>query len=348
MKIEKVIDIINKHRTINEIADIFGISRQIVSRWVSIYRVHGEKWLVPKKPWLKKWSAWNRTNPKTEEAVCILAKQFPRLWTEELSEKLIDVSWVIMNQSTIYRILRRNKVRYTRKWDWKEKNPKLYVLDKPWREVQVDACFPFWKSRPETQYDGVDDCSRFAISHLHSEHCVRSSMEFVWNLLHEAPFRIERIRTDDWREFWPWFTKFLEKLGIVHIKNPPYTPEHNWKVERYHKTLWKGLWDYSIWIDVHEYRYRLKLFVDWYNYKKPHRWLWMFGMTPAQKVGYCLTQNLLNVHRESEDSRGEKTFLNVNLILQTNIFKKVDIFILITNFIFKSTFRLFFKWNLFY
>lgn len=115
----------------------------------------------------------------------------------------MEITGLILDQSTVYRILRRNKVRYTRKGDWKEKNKKLYVLDRPGREVQVDACFPFGYSRPEIQYDALDDCSRYVFSRLHAEHCVRSSMEFVWNLIHESPFPIERIRTDCGSEFGP-------------------------------------------------------------------------------------------------------------------------------------------------
>jgi len=295
MKIERVKDIIEKKRKICDVADIFWVSRQIVSRWVALYRVHGEKWLIPKKPWPKNGTTWNRTDEDAEEKICALAKQFPQSWTEDIATKLMETTWLVLNQSTVYRILRRNKIRYTRKGDWKEKSKKLYVLDRPGREVQVDACFPFGYSRPDTQYDALDDCSRFVFSRIHTEHCVRSSMEFVWNLVHESPFPIERIRTDCGSEFGPWFTDFLRKLGIEHVKNSPYTPEHNGKVERYHRTLWRCLWEYSTQMNVHAYRYKLKLFTDWYNYKKPHRWLWMFWMTPVEKLWYCLIQKIIVV-----------------------------------------------------
>jgi hypothetical protein len=69
--------------------------------------------------------------------------------------------------------------------------------------VQLDACFPFGRQRREAQYDALDDCSRFTFSDLHTEHCVRASMEFVANLILKAPFRIQRIRTDCGMEFGP-------------------------------------------------------------------------------------------------------------------------------------------------
>ena len=188
------------------------------------------------------------------------------------------------------------------------------------REVQVDACFPFGYSRKETQYDAIDDCSRFVFSRLYSEHCVRSSMEFALNLVRSSPFRIRTIRTDCGVEFRPGFTEFLKKLRIRHIRNAPYSPQHNGKVERYHRTLWQNLGEYSMKIDAQEYRLKLKMFENWYNYEKPHSGLGMFGMTPAEKIGYRLVSKTLRTARESEEPWGRNISLNVNLTLQLNKF----------------------------
>ncbi|MFA9289523.1 MAG: integrase core domain-containing protein [Weeksellaceae bacterium] len=88
---------------------------------------------------------------------------------------------------------------------------------------------------------------------------------------------------------------------MEHKKNPPYTPEHNGKVERYHRTLWKHMGEYSLFIDIHEYRYKLKLFTDFYNYHRPHSGYGMMNMTPHEKIGYSLLQNSLAYARESEE-----------------------------------------------
>lgn len=175
-----------------------------------------------------------------------------------------------MDQSTVFRILRRNGVRYRDPGEWRRRRKTLYVLDEPGREVQVDACFPFGRARREAQYDAVDDCSRFVFSKLHAEHSARSSAEFVANLVRESPFRISRIRTDCGGEFGPGFTEFLRKLRIRHVRNAPYSPQHNGKVERYHRTLWQHVGRPSARADVHEYRLRLRMFTDWYNFRKPH------------------------------------------------------------------------------
>lgn len=318
MRIKLLKEIVSGSRTIWEVATLLSVSRQSVSKWLARYRIEGEAWIVPKKSWPKSGIPVNRTDAITEDLVGSIARLYPELWPKGLVGKLMENSGRILNQSTVFRILRRTGVRYKRKWEWKVKRKTLYSLDIPGREVQVDACFPFGYSRKETQYDAIDDCSRLVFSRLHSEHCVRSSMEFVWNLVRSSPFRIRTIRTDCGVEFWPGFTEFLKKLRIRHIRNAPYSPQHNGKVERYHRTLWQNLGEYSMKIDAQEYRLKLKMFEDWYNYQKPHSGLGMFGMTPAEKIGYCLVGKTLQAQRESEEPWGVKTFLNVNLTLQLN------------------------------
>lgn len=308
MRIKFIQEIIDKKRTVNEVSDILSVSRQSVSKRISKYKIEWEAWIVPKKCWPKYWNAHNKTSTEIENIIINLARNNELLWPVFLALKLEEQEWIILNQSTIYRILKRSNIRYKDKWEWKRKRKTLYVLDEPWREIQLDTSFPFWRKRKEVQYDAIDDCSRFVFSNLHSEVCVRSSMEFVHNLIKNVPFKIKRIRTDQWREFWPWFTNFLESIWIEHVMNAPYSPQHNWKVERYHRTLWRWLGAFKPDIDVHEYRYKLKLFVDWYNYKKPHLWLWMFWMTPAQKIWYCIIHNSFEKHSS-----------NVNLTLQFNI-----------------------------
>ena len=54
-------------------------------------------------------------------------------------------------------------------------------------------------------------------------------------------------------------------------------------------------------IDAQEYRLKLKMFENWYNYEKPHSGLGMFGMTPAEKIGYRLVSKTLRTARESEE-----------------------------------------------
>lgn len=156
------------------------------------------------------------------EVWCSLESYQWRYWEyrmcscETISRRMTDIPcFEASRTSCVFRILRRHKTRYVRKWDWRERRQTLYVCASPGQEVQMDTCFPFWRSRPEVQYDMLDDCSRFVNSQMHMELSVRSSMEFVYKSIRILPFRITAICTDCWVEFWPGFTKFLHNwLGM--------------------------------------------------------------------------------------------------------------------------------------
>jgi len=94
-------------------------------------------------------------------------------------------------------------------------------------------------------------------------------MQYV---LSRITFTISAIRTDNGSEFGKGFTAYLDSLGIKHIKNAPYTPEENGKIERYHRT-WKDedIYYRSYGMTLDEANYRLKPWEYCYNYKRKHR-----------------------------------------------------------------------------
>jgi hypothetical protein len=73
-----------------------------------------------------------------------------------------------MNQSTIYRILKRRGVRYTKTYKRWKADPKLYCLDAPGDELQLDASFPFGRYRKVVSIDAIDDCSRSVYAELYT------------------------------------------------------------------------------------------------------------------------------------------------------------------------------------
>jgi hypothetical protein len=57
---------------------------------------------------------------------------------------------------------------------------------------------------------------------------------------------------------------------------------------------------YSLFIDIHEYRYKLQLFTDFYNYHRPHGGYNMMNMTPHEKFGYSLIQQSIQIQKEKD------------------------------------------------
>lgn len=285
---EKLIqEILNKKRKVKDVADILWVSRKTIHKWKRRYIHYGRAWLIPRKSWPKRWTPRNKTPDHIEQKVIELAQFYRRDWPVELADKLEREEWIKIDQSTVYRILKRNCIRYHPEWEKpKKKKPTLYVLDRPWREIQVDTSFPFWYSRKLVVYSWIDDCSRLVFSMAYERHTLESTQDYIAKLAQRSPFQIEKIRTDQWREFSQTITEYLyDCYSIEHIKNQPYHPEHNGKVERYHRTMKAKEISYRPYtISVEEANYRLWLWSSYYNTQRKHSWLWMDRKTPYQVV----------------------------------------------------------------
>lgn len=278
-------DIVDKKRKNYEVAEIFKVSRKTV--WIRLHKYKKEwvTWIIPKKPWPKSWKPHNRTEKSLEAEVCRLGKENPFEWPVWISDEIYELYGITIDQSTVYRILKRNNIRYYYWYHWIKRKKILYVKDIPWRELQLDVSFPWWYQRKLCIYTAIDDASRFVISEIYTNHNEFTTLDFIKKVLSESKYQIRAFRTDQWREFSKLMTEYLEKRWIEHNKNPPYTPQHNGKVERYHRTMKENCcayWNFNA--DISELRYSLKLWTDHYNSRKKHYWLWMKWVTPEEKL----------------------------------------------------------------
>lgn len=268
-------------------AGLLGMHPKAFLRLKGRYKLHGMAALWPKKPGPKPHSQApaNRTNTDIEQLVMNLALRYPFLGPIPLAERLAHEHGVHLNQSTVWRILVRRTDRYApgrKRW----KNPaKLYALDAPGIEVQMDACYPFGRARDVAVFDAVDDCSRWGCGDVYEQEDLPSAKSFIRRLVRTAPFRIQAIRLDN-RFHGPTLIKFCRHYGIRLIFNEPYHPEQNGKIERYHRTLKReAVWPTMSFFDsIPTLRYKLNLWMYHYNNERPHGGLAMHRMTPVQKL----------------------------------------------------------------
>jgi transposase InsO family protein len=292
LKEKMLCEILSKKRKIGDVVDILGVSRQSVSKWLAQYRLLWREWILPKKPWPKPTSVpYNKVSSSLESLVIEISKRDSFVWPIGIRDILISETGEILNQSTIYRILKRNRIRYFTGYHGSRKKRKLYVKDLPGRELQVDASFPWGYQKKVVIFTAIDDASRIVYSSIYENHNENSTLVFLSELISKTPFPIRAIRTDQGREYSKKVQEFLEKNHIEHNKNPAYTPQHNGKVERYHRTMKENctdFWKYND--DIETYGYSLKLWTDYYNWTKKHYWLWMNGATPKEKLQYFKQQ----------------------------------------------------------
>lgn len=277
-------DIIKRRRKTREVAGILWVSMRTVQKRICRYEYDGIQGLMRWKPWPKQWSPYNKTKEETEEIVSFLGIKYKREWPERLRMRLEEKYGIHMNASTVYRILKRRKVRYHGTYQKEKKHWKLYSLEVPWMEIQVDTWYPFGRHRQFVIYSGIDDCTRMVYSKAYSNANIENTKDFINELIKRYPFSIMSIRTDQWREFSKTITKYLEEKSIEHIKNEPYHPEHNWKIERYHLTENMGeVMHRAYLISIEEANYNLWQRISYYNYNRRHTGLWMKKLTPYAK-----------------------------------------------------------------
>jgi len=142
---------------------------------------------------------------------------------------------------------------------------------------------------------------------VYKNHTAETTIEFLKEIIATAPFKIQAIRTDQGTEFInKKVTDFLLKRGIEHKINPPYTPQHNGKIERFHQTFKNDLvlhnWFFDD--DLETLNFKFQQYLNFYNYCRKHSGLGMNKLTPAQKIAYAIIHNSFSQ--------------NVNLIPQQN------------------------------
>jgi len=288
LRIAKVQEIIKKEITVVQGARELNVSRKTIHKWLARYKKRWAQWLYPKKPWPKGWSPPNRTPKYIEDIVVNISKEQRFKWPITIWDRLEDEYGIKLHPTTIFRILKRNNVRYHEKYVRFKRPSKLYSLWRPWQEMQLDTSFPLWYGEWVIVYDMIDDCSRTIKARAYEEKTVANSIAFMKYVLSRVTFTICAVRTDNWCEFSKKFSEYLESMGIKHIKNATYTPEENGKIERYHRTRKDEDINYrSYGMSLDDANYRLKLWEHYYNNKRKHRWLGMNGLTPIQKYRLC-------------------------------------------------------------
>lgn len=327
--IAKLDNIVAKEQTVVSVAKEMNLSRQSVHKHLLRYRRFGEAGIVQAQTKRKSGPAHNRTTEALELCVIRLAQEHRFDGSEALADRLQQEYNITLHPTTIYRILKRNNIRYTKyyvdtKKRWKKQ---LYAHKIPGLEMQMDTKYPHGYKQGKVIYTIIDDASRWAFVWSYSTANADNTVDFVKKVLKRAPFTIQKIRTDQGTEFVNEQLRiFLKRREICHRKNTPYCPEENGKIERFHKTLNQKALRYGFppRLSLEEMQYKLNLFMHYYNYEKKHRGLGMDGLTPMQKLNEACSVNLslqcyaefyFEVHRPINTCFGVRQFKHFLLVL---------------------------------
>jgi transposase InsO family protein len=132
----------------------------------------------------------------------------------------------------------------------------------------------------------LDDHSRFLVSYgLHASQSTALVLEVLRaGLTNYGP--PEEILTDNGSQYVTWrgksaFARELEKRGIRQVVAAPRRPQTLGKIERFWGTLWRECVEAAIFLDLGDAQRRLGLFIDHYNFQRPHQGI--DGLVPADR-----------------------------------------------------------------
>jgi len=96
----------------------------------------------------------------------------------------------------------------------------------------------------------------------------------------------KEMLTDNGRQYATWrgktrFQQELQKDRIHHLRSQPHHPMTLGKIERFWKTIWEEFLVRAQFATFEEARERIRLWVKYYNHKRPHQGL--EGMCPADR-----------------------------------------------------------------
>lgn len=296
--ISKLNKIINKEQTVISIAKDLNISRQTIHKYLARYKRFGEDGLIKPQTTRRAKPAHNKTNEVIEQCVIQFAANNSVDGVQTLADKLQYEYNLSIHPTTIYRILKRNNIRYTKyylatKKRWKRQ---LFSHQIPGQELQMDTQYPFGYKQGKVIYTIIDDATRWAFVWSYDQANAMNTEDFVKRVIARVPFIIQKIRTDQGKEFTNFKLKeLLNKYNINHRLNTPYCPEENGKIERFHGTLNQKAFRYKYFTpnqSLDHIQYHLNLFMYYYNYQKKHRGLGMDGKTPIQRLIELSSVNL--------------------------------------------------------
>lgn len=226
-----------KELTREKAAEIYGVHRNTISKWVKDFEESGN--------WL-----------------CLDKSSCPEKYRISVALKRLDKI-----EKKIQKRLARDRIRYV-----KDHPGQLIHIDTkklPKLTGETD------ESSKEYLYVAIDDATRYLYAAVMPDKTDETAAAFLEEVIATSPFVIEAVMTDNGKEYrgsldrGHAFETILEKENIKHVYTKPYTPKTNGKAERVIGTIMS--WHRQVTFKNREERnYRLTDFVDWYNTQKGH------------------------------------------------------------------------------
>lgn len=266
----------DKHgRTIDEVCNIFGISRKTYYKWYGRDHPFGKTGRPPR-----------RMHPQTIliGAVAVFVMRYKRQFNfgpHKMSAYLKKRHNVIVSHQSIYEFYKKkNLIRKPRKkLAWYTPLTEPYLALEAGENVQLDVKYvpaPHGEWLYQYRFKDVVTNMQYAINMEHKD--ARSTIEAFYSAVRSFPFVMRGIQTDNGSEFRGVFHQFLIRKNIPHRFIPKRSAPWNGKVERDNRSV-----DDEFYLNWGKPWKRLHQYTDWYNHDRPHEGKNMNYLTPYEK-----------------------------------------------------------------
>jgi transposase InsO family protein len=269
-----------------DFAALAGLSKHTLYAWKKKFAQQGPAGLMEEPRGRREGS---RLPDLTKRTILLLKQQHPEWGCQRISDMLWRGPALPASPSAVARVL--HEAGYELEEVATRPHPdhvRRFERAKPNQLWQTDL-FTFVLKRQNRRVYLVaflDDHSRFVVSYgLHAS----QSSALVLEVLRAGIVSYgtpEEILTDNGSQYVTWrgksaFSRELEQRGIRQVVAAPRRPQTLGKIERFWGTLWRECVETAIFQDLDDARRRIGLFIDYYNFQRPHRGV--DGLAPADR-----------------------------------------------------------------
>jgi transposase InsO family protein len=269
-----------------DFAEIVGVAKHTLYAWKQRFEAEGPAGLMPHQRGPGRGS---RLPELTRRTALMLKQAHPDWGVQRISDELARGPGLAASASAVGKVL--HDAGYELVQEETRPHPdKVREFERatPNQLWQSDL-FTFMLKRQNQRVHLVaflDDHSRFIVSYgLHASQSAALVVEtFKAGITsYGAP---QEMLTDNGAQYVTWrgtsqFAHECQRRGVKHIVATPRRPQTLGKTERFWGTLWREMLEVAVFTDLNEARQRIGLFIDHYNFQRPHQGIG--GLVPADR-----------------------------------------------------------------
>jgi transposase InsO family protein len=269
-----------------EFGSLLGLNKFTLTSWKKRFEEYGPAGLMDRPRGVKKGS---KLPEVTRRAILMIKEGNPEYGCQRISDMLLRGPALPASPGAVAKVLKDAGYEF-------EEEPTRPHPDKvrsferarPNQLWQTDL-FTFLLKRQNRRVYLIafmDDNSRFVVGYGLYGSCSGALVIEVLRAAVASYGAPEEILTDNGPQYATWrgksaFTKELEKRGIKHVVAHPRRPQTLGKTERFWGTLWRECVETSVFFDLEDARKRIGLFIDHYNFQRPHQGI--DGLVPSDR-----------------------------------------------------------------